>query len=100
MRTVSLPVAGFEYMFRAQVCDHCPHRTPVDGPNGHRACQDACGQYLAVPALYDVARRLDPMVGHVTEALKDHMPTSGPGVNWAPGRRRKVIGLIRKYLGA
>ena len=99
MRRVSLPVAGLEYLFRADICDHCPHRTPVNGPHGQRACQSGCAQYEAVPALYDLAQRLDPMVADVSAALKHHMPTSGPGVNWAPGRRRKVIGLIRKYLG-
>lgn len=98
MRRFSLPVIGLEYAFRARVCDHCPHRSPVDGPNGHRACQDACGQYQALPALQEVARHLDPMIASVPGALKHHMPTSGPGVNWAPGRRRKVIRLIQDHL--
>jgi hypothetical protein len=98
MRRLSLPVSGVEYAFRAHVCDQCAHRTPVDGPNGHRACQDACGQYQAVPALLDVARRLDPMIASIPQALKNRMPVRGPGVNWAPGRRRKVIRLIQKYL--
>jgi len=98
MRRVSLPLAGLEYMIRSEICDHCPHRTPVNGPNGQRACQSGCAQYEAVPALYDVARRLDPMIANVAETLKHRMPLSGPGVNWGRGRRRNVIGLIRKYL--
>jgi hypothetical protein len=98
MRRVSLPLAGLEYMIRSEICDHCPHRTPVNGPNGQRACQSGCAQYEAVPALYDVARRLDPMIANVAETLKHHMPLTGPGVNWGRGRRRNVVTLIRKYL--
>ena len=98
MRRLSLPVTGLEYGFRAHICDQCDHRTPVSGPNGQRACQDACGQYQALPALFDVAKHLDPMVASIPRALKNHMPVRGPGVNWGPGRRRKVIQLIQKYL--
>ncbi len=98
MRSLSLPVTGLEYAFRTQVCDHCSQRTPVDGPNGERACQSACGQYEALPVLYDVASRLDPMIASVPDALKHHMPVTGPIVDWAPARRRKVIRLIQNYL--
>ena len=98
MRRVSLPVSGLEYAFRAQVCDHCTHRTPLNGPNRQRACQDNCGQYHALPALYDVATRLDPMIASVPDALKDHMPTTGPGQTWPAARRAKVVRLIQDYL--
>jgi hypothetical protein len=38
------------------------------------------------------------MIANVAETLKHRMPLTGPGVNWGRGRRRNVIGLIRKYL--
>jgi hypothetical protein len=87
-------------MFRAQVCDHCTHRTPVTGPNGERECQSTCGQYQAVPTLYDIASRLDPMIASVPDALNHHMPVTGGTVQWPARRRQKVIGLIRRYFDA
>src|SRR5215218_9546639 len=98
MKRISLPISGLEYKFRHDVCDHCAHRTPVNGPNGQRACQAACEQYHALPVLYAVATRLDPMVASIPDALKDHMPVTGGAVNWPPRRRQKVIGLIRRFL--
>jgi hypothetical protein len=98
MARVSLPVNGLQYQFRTQICDHCAHRTPINGPNHARACQTTCGQYHAVPDLFAVASRLDPMIANVSAALKDHMPTRGANLTWPARRREKVIGLIRRYL--
>ena len=98
MRRLSLPISGLQYMFGAEVCDHCTHRSPLSGPNGERECQNTCGQYQAVPALCEMASRLDPMVASVPNALKSHMPVTGGVVKWPARRRQKVIALIRKYL--
>jgi len=98
MRRRSLPIAGIEYAFRTEVCDHCPHRTPVTGANGQRACQDTCGQYHAVPALVEMACRLDPMIASIPEALRHHMPVTRAAVTWPARRRQKVIALIQRYL--
>jgi hypothetical protein len=98
MRRVSLPISGLEYMFRANVCDHCAHRTPVVGERGERDCQATCDQYRALPSLYTAASRLDPMIANVSEALKHQMPVTGGAVNWPARRRQKVIGLVRRYL--
>jgi hypothetical protein len=98
MARLALPVSGLQYQFRNQVCDHCAHRTPISGPNHERDCQATCDQYHAVPELFAVASRLDPMIANVPEALKDHMPVTGDGLTWPARRRQKVIGLIRRYL--
>ena len=100
MRRQSLPVAGIEHGFRAQVCAHCARGTPAEGPNGRRACEDTCGQFQSIPRLLWAAAWIDPMIGSVPDALKRHMPVTGGAVNWPPRRRQKLISLITESLRA
>ena len=87
MQRHALPIAGIEYAFRSEVCGRCPHRTPVTGAHGERACQDTCGQYHALPGLVQMASRLDPMIASVPAALRHHMPVTRAAIAW-PARRR------------
>ena len=97
MERLSLPMSELEFMFRVEVCDHCPQRTPLNGPDGQRACQQTCGQYQAVPRLYEAVRRLNP-IASTSMALRGQVPVSNLGVSGALKRRRKVIQVIRKYV--
>ena len=98
MRHIQLPISGIEHAFRARVCDSCAHRTPVDGPHNHRACQDNCGQFQSIVPLYQAAAGLDPMIADVPTALKHLMPVAHGPINWPPARRAKVIRLIQQFL--
>ena|SRR5215469_16440846 len=57
---------------RARVCAGCPYRTPGTrsfNPDQSRACEAKCPLFGRLGVLREIARNLEPMVGHRSEVL-------------------------------
>lgn len=57
---------------RARICPHCqwrPQGSESLGPDEPRSCQAHCPIFLNLPALVQIARNLDPMLGSYGAAM-------------------------------
>jgi hypothetical protein len=92
---------------RAQVCADCPFRTPgtdANGVNQPRPCEKDCPLFVQLPPLAEMARQVDPLVGHPTRTLVHMMLEIGRsgkrGAATVANNGRKVVKLLENLFQA
>jgi hypothetical protein len=88
---------------RVKVCSGCPHRTPGGeaGCDMPRACETNCRLFQSLPKLWDLAVRIDPMVGRFDTAMgravcKAEGASAGNGGQ--PSRRGREVAAVMGQL--
>ena len=66
-----LELSRVQQAIRVKVCSGCPNRAPGPdlGCDSARPCEATCQLFQSLPKLWDLAVRIDPMVGHFDSAM-------------------------------
>src|SRR5215213_6904119 len=66
-----LSLSTVQQAVRSTACAECGRRTPGPGDVATpRACEARCALFLGLPRLWDLAIRLDPMVGRFEPVMR------------------------------
>ena len=89
---------------RVKVCSGCPQRTAGCDANSDtpRPCEAGCVLFQSLPRLWDLAVRIDPMVGRFDSAMSRAVAKAESGSNGdrIPSRRgREVAAVLGQLTG-
>jgi hypothetical protein len=105
-----LHLSAVQGAVRAKVCARCERRTRHGEAGGHagaespRACEAGCALFQSLPRLWDLAVRIDPMVGRfepaMARAIREAQGTSTGGAAKAlDGSGRAMADALRELSG-
>jgi hypothetical protein len=105
----TLHLCAVQRAVRAKVCARCERRSPDReaggqvGDEGARACEAGCALFQSLPRLWDLAVRIDPMVGRfepaMNRAIRETQGPSGGGAAALSGSGRAMADALRELSG-